>query len=117
MLRRTRGNIAGHVDFTLTGGGPGGEGAGNDGESPLISFAFSGSVSDQHTHGHHCGARKHHHLGADSGLLEGCARKEGVLVTADPLGASAVGFEKGCTLPGTGRCHMCAHGTDVFSSL
>lgn len=30
LHRRTRGNIAGHVDFTLSGGGPGGEGAGND---------------------------------------------------------------------------------------
>ena len=29
---RTFGNIAGHVDFTLSGGGAGGEGAGNDSE-------------------------------------------------------------------------------------
>jgi hypothetical protein len=27
---KTFGNIAGHVDFTLSGGGAGGEGAGND---------------------------------------------------------------------------------------
>lgn len=30
---KTFGNIAGHVDFTLSGGGAGGEGAGNDSAS------------------------------------------------------------------------------------